>query len=243
MTEPRVSDPSIPPAADAVEVIAADELVIAWQLRAVSPEQVMLLAPVLEDCPPILVRQHDRALLDGHMRLAAAQLRDRAWLPVQWFHGTDAEAYEAAVAANSRHGLPLTADARRTAVRALLELSPEWSNRRIARAAGVSEATVRRARRSGASVTHLNTVVGVDGKRYPARKTSQTAAAGGPAHRPEPSDPANARDTSPSASAVSQSQHQRGGSPAAPTTAAPRARWWRRFLGRLRRWLVPGGSD
>jgi hypothetical protein len=87
---------------------------------------------------------------------------------------------EIALRANTAHGLPLTRAERRHGVDKLIELRPAWSNRRIADAAGVGDATVRRRRealdiqapmRPPSPTTHLaGRRTGRDGKQYPARR-------------------------------------------------------------------------
>lgn len=115
-------------------------------------------------------------LLDGHHRAAAATARGDHSLAFQWVDRDEAELLEVARRANTAHGLPLTRVERRHGVDKLIELRPTWSNRRIADAGGVSDATVRRRRQALAAqdstcprspTAHLDNLrVGGDGKRY-----------------------------------------------------------------------------
>lgn len=246
---------------DAAETVELATLTEDWRLRPVDPRHVQLLAAVLDRCPPIVVRRAGR-VLDGHARVAAARLKGRTTLPVEWFTGSDAEALEAAISANAQHGQPLTGPERTAALQALLELAPRWSNRRLAAAAGVSEATVRRARRPGAPRTHLDgESLGADGKHYPRDVAIRRATATGLMRsRPDMSNRAIARlaglspttvgklrtptSTEPNASTAPEvPTPEAPPDPEAPTPAQnndPRtnrwAAWWTRITGWLRHW-------
>lgn len=116
-------------------------------LRDVDDDHVSVLTEVLDSCPPILVGLPRFVLLDGHMRVAAARRLGRLELPAVFTGGSAAEQLEAQVRENSSHGLPLTRAERGRAVDRLIEAAPDWSNYRIAAAAGVHEKTVRNHRR------------------------------------------------------------------------------------------------
>ncbi len=241
---------TIPTDPDATEPVELSILNEDWRLRPVDPRHVELLAAALDRCPPIVVRRTGRVLLDGHARVAAARLKGQTTLRAAWFTGSDAEAFEAAISANAQHGLPLTGPERIAALHALLELAPQWSNRRLAVAAGLSEATVRRARRPGASRTHLDgDVLGADGKRYPRDAAIRRATAMGLIRsRPEMSNRAIARLVGLSPTTVGKLRIPTNTQPEAPTapdatTPAQNdsrthgwAAWWTRIIGWLRRW-------
>ena len=215
-----------------IESVALARLDRSHPLRAPNLAHVGALARVLDDCPPVLVQSGTLRVVDGHMRIAAAELLGRTHLPVQWVRGDEAELIALAAETNSRHGLPLTTAQRTAAVHSLLDVAPGWSNRRIARACGTCEATVRRMRRPGASSAPLDRRIGVDGKTYPvgavARETARDLLAAGP----ERSDRAIARATGLSPTTVG---HLRRDEPAEPPTAHQRrVRPWRAAL----RWLL-----
>lgn len=155
-------------------------LTLTAPLRPVNAEHVALLIDVLDQCSPLLVHRDTGRVLDGHHRAAAATARGDHSVAVQWVDGDEAELLEVALRANTAHGLPLTRAERRQGVDKLIELRPAWSNRRIAEAAGVSDATVRRRRkapphgtagRPASSMTHLDSPrEGRDGKQYPTQR-------------------------------------------------------------------------
>jgi hypothetical protein len=164
------------PSASTVDL---QRLNLSHRLRPVDDDHVTAIAHVLDDCPPITVQRHTLRLVDGHMRVAAAQILGRVTLPVTWVNGNDADLLELAAARNASHGLPLTLGQRKDAALKLLQLAPDYSNRRIATACGISETTVRRLRRPPASPTHLDNRSGADGKTYsvdtaPARTAATT---------------------------------------------------------------------
>ena len=120
--------------------------------------------------PPLLVirRGERQVVIDGHHRLAAAR---RAGLPTIAVQIVDADPREAilmALAANGRHGLPLTsADRRKVALRMLAD--PEWSawsDSEIARRCGASAMSVGRwrGRRSATSTPARRTRKYRDGR-------------------------------------------------------------------------------
>ena len=102
------------------------------------------LIPVLDACPPIKVRQVGDGfqLVDGQHRLSAAKFDNRATVRGVVLALTDAEAFVEAVKSNHGHGLPLTLPERTTAAKEMLRLDPEWSDRVIAEACGLSPTTV-----------------------------------------------------------------------------------------------------
>lgn len=161
--------------------VAVSSLTKASLVRsAVDPDHVARLSEVLQDCPPITLTDGG-ALLDGLHRLEAA--RSLGWesipaviVPV----ASPVNALLTAAAANSTHGLPLTREERRSAVHQLLRLDLSLSDRRIARACGVSRSVVESARAavrecSGGRNGHVNTRIGADGKRYPGTRRAGLA--------------------------------------------------------------------
>lgn len=164
--------------------VRIDRLDLTSPLRPVDPEHVALLVEVLDLCPPLLAHRDTGRVLDGHHRAAAASALGRSVVPVHWVDRDEPELLEVALKANTAHGLPLTSAQRRDGTDRLLGLRPDWSNRRIADAAGVSEATVRRWRQAAtatsptrppASTSHLDgRREGRDNKTYPSEAIDLT---------------------------------------------------------------------
>jgi len=153
--------------------VAIDSLDVGGRLRPADASHVRILADVLDETPPVLVLLEGRRVLDGFMRLDAARSLGRTEVAVQWLTGDEARAWEQAIRANASHGLPFTARQRREAALRLLDLAPNWSDRRIAAGAGVDPRSVGRwrkhlVRRAGEEMQHLRTEerVGRDGRRH-----------------------------------------------------------------------------
>jgi ParB-like chromosome segregation protein Spo0J len=177
-----------------IEFVTLGDLDGGGRLRPPDADHVLALSQVLDECPPITAHRGTMRLVDGHMRADAAHLLGRCSLPVVWIDGDDASLLEAAVSANSRHGLPLTHLQRKDAARKLLTEAPHWSTRRVARACGLPEATVRRMR-PPASLTQVDRRVGSDGKAYPIRSSAHQQSRALLGSAPELSDRAIARAT------------------------------------------------
>ncbi|MGW6202602.1 hypothetical protein ACWF9B_02975 [Streptomyces sp. NPDC055089] len=111
------------------------------------PQHIQLLAGCEEPLPPILVHRRTMRVIDGTHRVRVAQLRGAADIAVQYFDGTEAEAFVLAVESNVRHGLPLSRAERNAAALRLLTSHPSWSDRAIAAAAGLTGKTVAAIRR------------------------------------------------------------------------------------------------
>ena len=122
----------------------------------------------LPDLPPVVVHWSSLRIIDGVHRVHAAKLRGDQYVKVNFFHGTDAEAFVLAVQLNSSHGLPLSAQDRAAAATRIIESHSEWSDRRIASVCGVAPRTVAAIRSSStADSQQLNRRVGRDGRIRP----------------------------------------------------------------------------
>lgn len=143
-------------------------------------EHVAVLSEVPAELPPITVHRSSMRVLDGLHRLRVAQLRGDAEIRAVLVDCDEAEALALAIGLNAGHGLPLSQQDRRSAVRQLLGLRPDWSDRRIANVAGVSHHTVGTLRRRASGRTaQSNSSVGRDGRsrpRNPAAGRAQIAA-------------------------------------------------------------------
>jgi ParB-like chromosome segregation protein Spo0J len=125
------------------------------------------LAYRLDECPPILVERTTSTVIDGVHRLLAARLLGRSKVAVRFFDGTREEAFAEAVRSNIAHGKPLTLAEREAAVKKILEMKGEWSDRLVANICGLSDKTVGRLRKTTAEIPKLAERVGRDGRHRP----------------------------------------------------------------------------
>jgi len=131
---------------------------------------VAVLAQRAEQWPPIVVNRADRSVVDGQHRVAAARELGLEHIRVVWFDGSADEAYVEFVRCNVGHGLPLSLDERRAAVRRILQTHADRSDRGIAELCGVSPKTVARVRDELGAVGATEpgaTRVGRDGRARP----------------------------------------------------------------------------
>lgn len=130
-------------------------------------QHTLRLAEIDALLPPILVHRQSMTVIDGYHRLKAATLKGHDSIPVRFFDGSQEEAYLHAVRANTTHGLPLTMQERRNAVRRIIVLYPYLSDRAIAAYVGLSDKTVGAIRRSSAANPEFNARLGADGRIRP----------------------------------------------------------------------------
>jgi ParB-like chromosome segregation protein Spo0J len=109
---------------------------------ALNEDHIARLAATPEAWPPLVVQRSTMRVVDGNHRLAAARRLGLVALPVAFLNAGDDDAVLEAIRLNTHHGLPLTLTERREAARELLRLHPFWSDRSIAKAAGLSAGTV-----------------------------------------------------------------------------------------------------
>jgi ParB-like chromosome segregation protein Spo0J len=129
---------------------------------------VAALAEVLDQVPPIIVQARTMRVIDGVHRVHAALSVGRAAIRAVIFEGGEAEAQIEAVRSNVAHGKPLSLAERETAALNILELVPEWSDRRIALVTGLSPKTVARLRsRATADSAQSRVRLGRDGRLRP----------------------------------------------------------------------------
>ncbi len=136
--------------------------------RGVDAEHVQKLARIAAPLPPIVVHWPTLSVVDGVHRVHAARLRGDDRIDVRYFEGSAEDAFVEAVRLNTSRGLPLTQADRTAAVSRILGTHPQWSDRLIASAAGVTAGTVAGVRkRSTDQGEQLNTRRGRDGRLRP----------------------------------------------------------------------------
>lgn len=155
--------------AASVVTLMISDLLPAHNIRiaGINDEHVRLLMSCPEDLPPLLVQKSTLRVIDGMHRLRAAQAAGRTEVQAQLLDVDDREAFLHGVGANISHGLPLSLADRRAAARKVLELHPEWSDRAIGKASGLSGKTVGALRaREGVGAPPAQRI-GMDGRVRP----------------------------------------------------------------------------
>lgn len=121
-----------------------------------------------DQLPPIVVHRETMHVIDGVHRVQAAKLRGATMIDALLFDGGPDAAFIYAVWANVTHGLPLPLADRLAAAGRIIASHPEWSDRAVAAAAGLSPSTVREVReRAGDGSIQVQTRVGRDGRVRP----------------------------------------------------------------------------
>ena len=154
------------------KLIPVDDLVLSNWLRVKGEDikHVRALAEVEDELPPIVVHRATMRVIDGMHRVRAAMLSGVADVEALLFDGSEDEAFLLAVRLNVAHGLPLTRADRVAAAVRIIHSSPQWSDRAIALAAGLSDKTVASIRRrasASAEIPHLPDRIGRDGRIRP----------------------------------------------------------------------------
>ena len=161
--------------------VALDELITddSPRLGGENEQHVQQLAECLTEVPPIIVHRSTSRVIDGVHRLRAARLNGWTHIAVQYFDGEAGEAFLLAVRRNARHGLPLSRADRNAAAQRIIHSHPEWSDRMIAGAAGLSPKTVSSLRRrstDGSAPAEVR--VGRDGRSRAVDTTQRRRLAG-----------------------------------------------------------------
>jgi ParB-like chromosome segregation protein Spo0J len=154
------------------KLVPVTDLVLSNWLRVKGEDikHVRALAEVEDELPPIVVHQATMHVIDGMHRVRAAMLSGVAYIEALLFDGAEDEAFLLAVWLNVAHGLPLSRADRMAAAVRIIHSSPQWSDRAIARAAGLSDKTVASLRRrasASAEIPHLPDRIGRDGRIRP----------------------------------------------------------------------------
>ncbi|GAA5149368.1 ParB N-terminal domain-containing protein [Pseudonocardia eucalypti] len=153
-----------------VETVPIGQLSVSVSPRTagIDDAHVRMLAGVAGALPPIIVHRQTMRVVDGIHRLRAAVLRGQTEIDVQYFHGSDQDAFVLAVHANTTHGLPLTLRDRTAAAARILASRPLWSDRLVALAVGLSHQTVGEIRRCATGEDdQLHVRIGRDGRARP----------------------------------------------------------------------------
>lgn len=175
-----------------MSAINLDEIVIdaGTQVRAEINEQVVAhYAERMTDgaqFPPIVVFHDGNRyyLADGFHRTMAARRNDWRTLEADVRLGTKVDALWFALGANRANGAQLTASDKKHAVLLALRQWPERSASQLAEQVGCNRRYVDQLKAEVGSTTNLpDRVTGKDGKRYPAKRTTEAAVSNPPADR------------------------------------------------------------
>lgn len=129
---------------------------------------VAALAEVIDQAPPIVVHRPTMRVIDGVHRVHAARSLGRETIRALLFDGDEVAAHIEAVRSNVTHGKPLTLAEREAAAVHIVQLVPDWSDRRIAGVSGLSPKTVARLRaRATGDSAQSRARLGRDGRRRP----------------------------------------------------------------------------
>ena len=153
----------------AVEEVAIPSLVVSDtpRLSGESLEHVQTLAGTQSRLPPIIVHRQTMRVIDGMHRIRAAKLKGQDSIAVQFFEGSDADAFVLAVKANVSHGMPLSLADRRAAAARIIESHPYWADRMIAQVTGLAARTVAEIRRRSEEPGTADARLGRDGRFRP----------------------------------------------------------------------------
>lgn len=167
-TEDRRSVPEFGPPA----LVPIDQILPADSPRIDGEDatHAQLLAQSEEELPPIVVHRDTMRVIDGMHRLRAAYLKGRDTISVRFFDGPADMVFVLAVQANITHGMPLSVRDREVAAERIMIEHPEWSDRVIAGASGLSSKTVGAIRRrAGANIPKVEARLGRDGRLRPVK--------------------------------------------------------------------------
>jgi ParB-like chromosome segregation protein Spo0J len=112
------------------------------RISGLDENHIRALAESASALPPIIVHRTTMRVVDGWHRVHAARLRGTTTIAAAFCDGEPAEVFVLAVRLNAAHGLPLSLADRKVAAQRILLAYPDWSDRSIARIAGISHRTV-----------------------------------------------------------------------------------------------------
>jgi len=136
------------------------------RVAGINEDHVRALADWDGELPPIVVQRSTMRVIDGVHRVKAAKLRGDTSIRARLVDLSDQAAFVESVTANIGHGLPLSLSDRKAAAARMMTLFPQWSDRALGRACGLSGETISAFRlRSGAGEPERR--IGLDGKSRP----------------------------------------------------------------------------
>jgi ParB-like chromosome segregation protein Spo0J len=153
-----------------VTVVQIASLVIENSIRqgGENPDHIRLLAEAADNLPPIIVHRSTMRIIDGVHRVRAALLNGNNKIRARLLDCDERVAFVLAVKANVAHGLPLSQSDRALAAARVIRSHPQWSDRAVAVATGLSDKTVSRIRdRSSSETTQSDSRRGQDGRVRP----------------------------------------------------------------------------
>jgi ParB-like chromosome segregation protein Spo0J len=134
------------------------------------PAHVQILSEVasFSELPPLLVQKDTFRIIDGTHRFEAAKQRGEITIRARIIDCTDNDAFILAVKANTLHGLPLSRADRVLGAKRILCWHPDWSDRAMGTATGLSPKTIAAIRRESTDDRQQSGKrLGRDGKRRP----------------------------------------------------------------------------
>jgi ParB-like chromosome segregation protein Spo0J len=137
------------------------------RLEGEDQTHIARLAEIEGPLPPILVDRRSMRVIDGMHRLMAALLTGQETINVQYYDGSENDAFLRAVKANVTHGLPLSLADRRAAAERIIRSHPHMSDRSISHLTGLASKTIATVRRSAGARPQLHARVGRDGRVRP----------------------------------------------------------------------------
>lgn len=150
--------------------VAISQLDFGYTVRSagIDAEHVRVLAESEAPMPPIVVHRGTNRIVDGLHRVQAALLRGDTSVEVEYFDGTERDAFVFGLKLNSKHGLPLSKSDRLVAAERMVTLHPDWSDRAVAELVGMAPRTVSGVRkRVGDSLPQFAARLGKDGRVRP----------------------------------------------------------------------------
>jgi ParB-like chromosome segregation protein Spo0J len=133
------------------------------------PAHTQMLAETETSLPPIIVHRATMRVIDGMHRVRAALLNGRTAIEARILDCDEETAFLLAVASNIGHGLTLSSADRKAAAGRMITNHPDWSDRAVAAATGLSARTVAAVRGacSTAGTPQSNSRLGKDGRTRP----------------------------------------------------------------------------